>query len=70
MAFGGGKFQCPGRSVRQLDCMDAESIQKDSGPGGGGGGGGESVTPNLGAHIWFVWAVAGWGVCGNVCGDF
>lgn len=51
MAFGGGKFQCPGRSVRQLDCMDAESIQKDSGPGGGGRGRGERDTQSRSAHL-------------------
>lgn len=31
MAFGSGKYQCPGRSVRQLGHIYPESLQKDEG---------------------------------------
>lgn len=64
MAFGSGKFQCPGRSVRQLGSMDAESVQKASGARGNTPPRRFITEPqgNLGGHIWFVWSVVGWGV--------
>lgn len=31
LAFGSGKYQCPGRSVRQLGCIYPPSLQKDDG---------------------------------------
>ena len=31
MAFGSGKYQCPGRSVRQLGRIYPQSLQKDDG---------------------------------------
>lgn len=63
MAFGGGKFQCPGRSVPQLNSIGAESVEETDAQG--------TLTTqsfiiklqgNLGGHGLLGWSVLAWDV--------
>jgi hypothetical protein len=63
MAFGGGKFQCPGRLVSQLNGVGADDVEETDAQGT------LTIHPfiiqlqgNPGGHSLFIWSVLAWDV--------